>query len=346
VVSDRHGKRVGKTRETVTTAGTVGDMDDSSVADYQALDGVDIVGDVHGHAGKLRRLLHRLGYRERDGIWSRRDRVVVFVGDLIDRGPEQLETLRIVRPMVDAGAAIAVMGNHEYNAIAWATVDPERPGEHLRTRSGDKGTRNRRQHAAFLAAVGEDTSSHLHTVDWFRTLPLWLDLGFARVAHACWDRETMVRLAPSLRPDRTLTDDVLVASARRERSEYLDIETLLKGPEITLPSTVWYHDKDGNPRRRARYAWWAGARTSWDDVAVLPGGMSVPAGEPLPEAPVGTYDDDVPVFFGHYWFTGAPRLLGKNIVCVDYSAGNGGPLVAYRHDRGEPLDAARFVVEA
>ena len=49
------------------------------------------------------------------------ERTMIFVGDFIDRGPDQREVLRIVRSMCEAGAAKAVMGNHEFNAIGWAT---------------------------------------------------------------------------------------------------------------------------------------------------------------------------------------------------------------------------------
>ena len=81
----------------------------------------DIVGDIHGHANKLQRLLQRLGYEERDGIYRHASRQLVFVGDLIDRGPEIRRTLQIVRAMVDAGTARAVMGNHELNALLYHT---------------------------------------------------------------------------------------------------------------------------------------------------------------------------------------------------------------------------------
>lgn len=43
-----------------------------------------------------------------------------------------------------------------------------------------------------------------------------------------------------------------------------------------------------------------------------------------------TYDQRKPVFFGHYWMQGAPVLQAEQMACVDYSAGKGGPLVAYR----------------
>jgi hypothetical protein len=50
-----------------------------------------------------------------------------------------------------------------------------------------------------------------------------------------------------------------------------------------------------------------------------------------------------PVFFGHYWMTGQPSPQSPTAVCVDYSAGKGGPLVAYRWDAGEALTTDRFV---
>ena len=83
----------------------------------------DIIGDVHGHACKLKALLRRLGCAERDGAWRHTEpsRTAVFVGDYIDRGPAQVETIEIVRRMVDKGTARAIMGNHALNAIAWVT---------------------------------------------------------------------------------------------------------------------------------------------------------------------------------------------------------------------------------
>ena len=61
----------------------------------------DIIGDVHGQAWKLLGLLEILGYRRIDGVWEHPERKAIFVGDLIDRGPRQLETINIVRPMVE-----------------------------------------------------------------------------------------------------------------------------------------------------------------------------------------------------------------------------------------------------
>ena len=67
----------------------------------------DIIGDIHGHAAELKLLLEKLGYRNDAGSYSHPARRVLFCGDFIDRGPEIMETLRLVRQMCDSGAAQA-----------------------------------------------------------------------------------------------------------------------------------------------------------------------------------------------------------------------------------------------
>ena len=88
----------------------------------------DIIGDVHGCGDELEALLASLGYEvaaRSDGsgldagpVYRHPDgRQAVFVGDLVDRGPRVLDTLRIVRNMVDAGSGLSVMGNHEQKLL-------------------------------------------------------------------------------------------------------------------------------------------------------------------------------------------------------------------------------------
>jgi predicted MPP superfamily phosphohydrolase len=84
----------------------------------------DIIGDIHGHAAELKSLLTRMDYKEQNGVWQHPSRKAIFVGDLIDRGPAIREVLHIVRNMIDHDQALAVMGNHEYNAIAYALSSP------------------------------------------------------------------------------------------------------------------------------------------------------------------------------------------------------------------------------
>ena len=114
--------------------------------------GYDLVGDIHGHADALHRLLHELDYAEVEGVFRHPERQMIFVGDFIDRGPQQREVLRIARSMCEAGTAMAVMGNHEFNAIGWAAQNKD--GAFLRNHS----EKNASQHAKFLRQIGENSA--------------------------------------------------------------------------------------------------------------------------------------------------------------------------------------------
>ncbi len=138
--------------------------------------------------------------------------------------------------MVDSGSALAVMGNHEFNALAWDTPDPNRPGEYLRPHS-DK---NFRQHAAFLDATEGRPELRQEVLDWFRTLPLWLDLPELRVVHACWHPEAMAEIQPLLKSGHCLDDALLEAACQRGTSTYAAVETVLKGPEVELPDGMQF----------------------------------------------------------------------------------------------------------
>jgi predicted MPP superfamily phosphohydrolase len=95
----------------------------------------DLIGNIHGYASELKALLAKMDYQVIDGIWQHPERKVIFLGDFVDRVPVQIETVHIARTMVESGNALAVMGNHEYDAVAWATPDPQNPEQYLRRRT-------------------------------------------------------------------------------------------------------------------------------------------------------------------------------------------------------------------
>jgi hypothetical protein len=315
----------------------------------------DIIGDIHGQFDKLEALLLRLGYKARQGVWRHPRRTAIFVGDFIDRGPQGVETVQAVRAMVDAGTALAVMGNHELNAIAWHTPDLRDPGEYLRPRSSTPwGEKNRSQHQAFLAQVESNPALHADLVAWFLTLPLWLDLDELRVVHACWHGPYIAWLEPQLRNGRFLTPDLLVHAttepvdlAEKDNalpSLFKAVEAITKGIEVAIPALNRFQDADNSTRERVRVKWWDSDAVTYRDAAMLPDiqRMALPD-LPIPDHARLVSTDKRPTFFGHYWMTGARQLQSSKAVCVDYSAGKGGPLVAYRWDQGEPLSAANFV---
>lgn len=302
----------------------------------------DIIGDIHGHADKLTVLLASLGYVERLGVWTPPSgRKAVFVGDLIDRGLSQLAVLGIVRAMLEHGVAHVVMGNHEFNAIGWATPRADGRGEFLRLHDDSK----RNQHRAFLAQVGEGSDRHREWVNWFRTLPVALDLGGVRVVHACWHLASLdfvnARLAGKALDDAFL-HEAFTPGTRAWRA----MERLVKGPEARLPDGFSFRDKDGKARRDVRIKWWLDQREASFAEAALLGDHAPGASLPVQAVPGDFIDapaNGAPVFVGHYWMTGSPVRLSRKVACVDWSAGNGGPLVAYRWDGEYEIDERNFI---
>jgi hypothetical protein len=197
----------------------------------------DIIGDVHGHADKLESLLRKLGYQHRSGAWRKAGHTAVFVGDLIDSGPGQLRTLALVRAMVDQQCGLVTMGNHEFNAIAYATKDPHSSdGSYLRVQNDS----NFEQHKAFLSEFGLGSAGHTEWIDWFRTMPLWLELDGLRIVHACWHDPSIEVIRKSLGGGNQINDEFLVNAQKlngqkRCPAVYDALETLLKGLEVKLP---------------------------------------------------------------------------------------------------------------
>lgn len=303
----------------------------------------DLIGDIHGHAEPLIRLLRKLGYAVEDGVYRHPERQLIFLGDFIDRGPAQREVIDVVRPMIESGTALAVMGNHEFNAIAFATPDPDAPGEYLRPHS----EKNRKQHAAFLAEYGA-TDDYEDLIAWFRQLPLWLDLGDIRVVHACWDEPCMTLLDQQFVSHRDgLSDALLIAASRKAHPAYTALETLLKGREIDLPHGQMFHDKDGNPRSQIRVKWWDTTVKTYREAFLGPdSALAEICDEPIESLTQFSYPPGAPpVLVGHYWMTGTPAPLAPNVACLDYSvaAKAGGKLVAYRWNGEQALRIDRFV---
>lgn len=299
--------------------------------------GYDIIGDVHGHADKLEGLLRKMDYELVDGVWQHPKRKVIFVGDLIDRGPRQIDSVMIAKRMVEAGHANIVMGNHEFNAIAYATPHPKKRHDFLRTHRGKTGGKNLKQHKKFLRAVGKNSDLHREIIRWFKTIPLWLELDGLRIIHACWDPASMDRLQPKLGPNNTVTDELMVTMSTKGHEDYHDLEILIKGPEIKMPDGFKYKDKDEIVRRKARYAWWRPNAKTFDIAARIPDNCAAIDGTrfvlpalPIPSGNPAPYGDTIPLFFGHYWCTDDDEIISDHAMCVDYSAGKGGPLKAYR----------------
>lgn len=298
--------------------------------------GFDIIGDVHGHAQDLFTLLNKLGYQKRGNVYSHPERIAIFVGDYIDRGLEQVAVLETVREMVNCGHAMAILGNHELNAIGWHKVDAG--GEYLRPHT----EKNRHQHSAFLSQVGENSASHDEWVDWFLSLPVWLELPTLQVVHACWHPDAMLLLQPWLDNGR-LPRQNLLPFFEKKHVLFHAIEAITKGVELALPEGFSFFDKDGHCRTSTRMKWWS-PKDLFCDQALMPGELAKQLPRiRVPEEIALLSQLTKPTFIGHYWLTGIPALQSEYVVCLDYSVAKGGKLVAYRYDVGEQLHPKQFI---
>ena len=149
---------------------------------------LDLIGDVHGELEALLRLLAKLGCDPDRGV---AERPLVFVGDLIDRGPDSLGVLDLVRDLWEAGLAGVVLGNHELNLLlgerkdgnGWFWGDPE---DGFWVTGGSAGGSPVRVAYASRSADERDRDRALQFLE---SLPLGADREDLRVAHACWDED-------------------------------------------------------------------------------------------------------------------------------------------------------------
>ena len=171
-----------------------------------AASGIDIIGDIHGMHTRLVAMLDALGYRRATGRWAHPDdRRIVFVGDYVDRGARVAEVVDLVRELCDQRIALALAGNHDTNAIAFATrahdraldapeawrqasarlaagaADAPAPTAWLRPHDA----KNLKQHQDTVRGFA-DAHGYDACVRHFMTLPLYLELPGLRAVHAAW----------------------------------------------------------------------------------------------------------------------------------------------------------------
>lgn len=149
---------------------------------------LDLIGDIHGEIEALLNLLHRLGVDPDKRTAKRR---VVFLGDLIDRGPNSVAVVEVVQRLVHAGIAQVVLGNHELNVLrgsrkegnGWFFGDPT---DHSQLKRGP--VRFESQQATPAEREG--------ILAFLRELPLVLAREDLQVVHACPEPSALQLLPP------------------------------------------------------------------------------------------------------------------------------------------------------
>ncbi len=148
----------------------------------------DIIGDVHGCYEALQRLCAALGYDEAFG--HPEGRKLVFLGDLIDRGPDSAAVLSLVGRLVSRGRALLTLGNHDDALQRWLCGEPVEihKGGLAQTIAQIEARADKRTFKKAVAALYERAS-----------LYLLLDGGDLIVAHAGIEEDMIGKTDPETR---------------------------------------------------------------------------------------------------------------------------------------------------
>lgn len=305
-----------------------------------SLKNYDIIGDVHGFASLLKKLLKSMGYAKISGTWQHPERTAIFIGDFINRGPEIRETIQIVRQMTEAGYAQTILGNHEYSAILYHIKDSK--GMYLSRHIA--GNRNQIQ-STLTAFRGFELEWREH-LKWFRTLPFYIDLGEIRIAHAYWNDDDIHYLRSFL-PAGRLKKDFLRIIHEKQQPAAAIVYRLLKGLEYRCPQDLILKCSKGMSRKVFRMNWWElplnkTFRTiSFGNKFILPD-YTIPK-EITPS--FEPYDiNKPPVFMGHYCLSEGATIVQSNICCIDSCVVGSGQMSAYRWSGEKVLLSENIVV--
>ncbi len=252
------------------------------------------VGDLQGCLASLEALLPMLPDAHR----------LIFVGDLVNRGPQSLATLRAVKRHVESGVAVALLGNHDLHLLA-----------------ADAGIRPLHDSDTLQEILAAPDRREL--IDWLRTLPLAHEEDGHLFVHAGvppqWTRGQTLERAEEVR-QRLLRDD------------YRDFLQRMYGNQPEL----WDEALRGDDRLRCVVN--ALTRLRIVDAA---GRMRLKFKEGAAAAPAGTvpwFDHpdratrDTPIVFGHWSTEGLVRR--SNVTGIDTGCVWGGKLTALRLDDG------------
>jgi hypothetical protein len=308
---------------------------------------VDVVGDVHGEFEALDQLLDVLGYHAENGWKHPEGRRLVFVGDLVDRGPNSPGVVERVMELAAAGVAQCVLGNHELNIL--------RGEEHKEGNGWFFG----HIETKFKTAVQATDEQRERFRAFFDAMPLALVREDLRIVHAAWNDATM-RETPT-----APTPVEWYQRAEKELKSRLEADGL--GSRVRAAKTHLPGEDSPPPDFNPDIAHYDSERQNGNPVGQITSGREEPLVGQAPFHRGGKWRfvsrapwwnalaPDVCVVFGHYWRSilaaeggrdpdqsnplahiDGLRWLGphRNAFCVDYCAG-----VRYQgREKGMDLD--------
>lgn len=290
-----------------------------------------VFGDVHGHFDTLIALLNKIGL---DIDCIPEDVELIFLGDLIDRGPKSADVVTLVKRLCEEGKARCLLANHEFNFVNFNTEASLESGVFRRPRKDKNLSEIAETWSSYRINGKHDSALMSEHVEWFKSLPVALELGDLNLVHACWHRPSLSQLS-KVDDGYYLTEDLWNKAWIKGDPVFDAVEILCKGIEEELPNQMYFFDKGGVKRTKARVCWWHINPQSWSDYALAPGvDLNTLDGTPPNNH---QHAVNVPTLFGHYWRTGIPKIETKMASCLDYSvaAFNPGYLCAYEFRAGD-----------
>ena len=164
------------------------------------------------------------GRPEADGVYRHQGRQVIFVGDFIDRGPQISQVLGIVRrcsKQARLGRLSATTNSTPWPTIPMIRIRPANTCSHT-----PEHARQVRKTVAQLAPQELQDS-----LEWFRSLPLCLDLDGLRVVHACWDDRAVNQITQGLAEHGGITRSFLHSACKKCQPLFIPVDMILKGKE-------------------------------------------------------------------------------------------------------------------
>lgn len=300
---------------------------------------LDIVGDIHGEFDALCALLKCLGY-DQQGVHSE-GRTLVFVGDFCDRGPNSPAVFALVQRLVDAGNAVAVLGNHEINLLR---NDPKSGAGWF---FEERWEHDQKNYAPFACST---EAERVRILDWLAQLPIALERDDVRVVHAAWQDAQIeaVRAQPLGTVSKAF--DAWDQQARHAAG------SLNFQQRIDAEQSAWggnLEDQNCQPPFLHALAEYDAHKQMGNPIKVLTSGVERKGSVPFFSSGKwrfaervawwDEYDHPTPVVVGHYWrrlFAVNREKLGKgdpdlfatvhphswhgqrgNVMCVDFSVG-------------------------
>lgn len=294
-----------------------------------------IIGDIHGEYTALENLLIQLKNNSKD-------RRIVFIGDLCDRGPKSVSVIKKVISLIHSKKAYVILGNHEINLIANDAKDGSGWFFDSRTKSDNQ----------YYAPYERANHAEKQLIkDFFNTLPIAISMPGLNLVHAAWDQNSIDRLIKYTGKHTCFTDvynywhDYVLNKANENNLK----ELYFKQKELWAKQL---EDPKSAPPFLEYIAQFESLEQNFNPIKRITSGIEKPCEKPFFSGNRwrfsdrttwwDEYSDSTAVIIGHYWrlFTSpkpgenwrysqlfknispfAWHGMHKQVFCIDYSVG-------------------------